>query len=179
VDQAAGGGVLHLPFRLLPRSVPRLPARRAEDSAAARRVVLAVRRRICPQSLLVLPVQPRDGPAGHAEHRHADVHAVPAHHPHAPHDRQRTVHRQGVADVRRPEDPRRHRHAPDRASATEESQAGMSPQGIGGWLILPMIGLFVFPVRVAISLATDYAPIFRDGIWGSLTTPGSAVYHSL
>jgi hypothetical protein len=55
----------------------------------------------------------------------------------------------------------------------------MSPQGIGGWLILPMIGLFVFPVRVAISLATDYAPIFRDGIWGSLTTPGSAVYHSL
>jgi hypothetical protein len=53
------------------------------------------------------------------------------------------------------------------------------PRGIGGWLILPLIGLFVFPVRVAISLVTDYVPIFRDGIWGNLTTPGSEVYHSL
>ena len=53
------------------------------------------------------------------------------------------------------------------------------PRGIGGWLILPMIGLFVFPVRVAISLVTDYAPLFQGGIWGNLTTPGSEVYHPL
>ena len=53
------------------------------------------------------------------------------------------------------------------------------PRGIGGWLILPVLGLFVFPVRVLISLVTDYVPIFQDGIWGNLTTPGSEVYHSL
>ncbi len=53
------------------------------------------------------------------------------------------------------------------------------PIGIGGWLILPVIGLFVFPVRVLVSLATDYVPIFQDGIWGNLTTRGSEVYHAL
>jgi hypothetical protein len=53
------------------------------------------------------------------------------------------------------------------------------PAGIGGWLILPVIGLFVFPVRVVISLVTDYVPIFQGGIWGNLTTPGSEVYHPL
>jgi hypothetical protein len=53
------------------------------------------------------------------------------------------------------------------------------PQGIGGWLILPVIGLFVFPVRAAMSFVTDYWPIFQDGIWGNLTTPGSEVYNPL
>ena len=53
------------------------------------------------------------------------------------------------------------------------------PVGIGGWLILPVIGLFVFPVRVAISMLTDYLPIFRDGVWANLVTPGSEVYHRL
>lgn len=53
------------------------------------------------------------------------------------------------------------------------------PRGIGGWLILPVIGLLVFPVRVLISLATDYWPIFQGGIWGNLTTPGTEVYHPL
>jgi len=53
------------------------------------------------------------------------------------------------------------------------------PQGIGGWLLLPMLGLFAFPVRVVISLISDYAPIFQDGIWGNLTTPGTEVYHPL
>jgi hypothetical protein len=53
------------------------------------------------------------------------------------------------------------------------------PQGIGGWLILPLIGLFVFPVRVVISLISDYWPLFQGGVWGNLTTPGSEVYHPL
>lgn len=53
------------------------------------------------------------------------------------------------------------------------------PRGIGGWLILPAIGLFVFPVRVAISLITDYWPLFQGGVWRNLTAPGSEVYHPL
>jgi hypothetical protein len=57
--------------------------------------------------------------------------------------------------------------------------ASDGPRGVGGWLILPLLGLFVFPLRVAVSLATDYWPIFRGGIWENLTTPGSAVYHPL
>jgi hypothetical protein len=39
--------------------------------------------------------------------------------------------------------------------------------------------LFVFPVRALISLAIDYWPLFQGGIWRTLTTPGSAVYHPL
>jgi Protein of unknown function (DUF2569) len=53
------------------------------------------------------------------------------------------------------------------------------PSGIGGWLILPTIGLFVFPLRVGVVLAGDYWPLFERGVWSSLTTPGSALYHPL
>ena len=53
------------------------------------------------------------------------------------------------------------------------------PRGIGGWLLLPVIGLFLFPFYAAYSLATDYWPIFGLGMWSSLTTPGSEAYHPL
>jgi len=69
--------------------------------------------------------------------------------------------------------------------ATPQAPLGDSPAksdgpvGIGGWLILPVIGMFVFPVRVAAILVTDYWPLFERGIWANLTTPGSPVYHPL
>lgn len=69
--------------------------------------------------------------------------------------------------------------------ATPQSPVGESPAksegpaGIGGWLILPVIGMFVFPVRVVAILVTDYWPLFERGIWTNLTTPGSPVYHAL
>ena len=69
-------------------------------------------------------------------------------------------------------------YATPQATVADAAKAE-GPQGIGGWLILPVIGLFVFPVRAAMSFATDYWPIFQDGIWGNLTTPGSEVYHPL
>jgi len=53
------------------------------------------------------------------------------------------------------------------------------PVGIGGWLILPVIALFVGPVRLATLVALDYLPLFERAVWGNLTTPGSALYHPL
>ena len=52
-------------------------------------------------------------------------------------------------------------------------------QGIRGWLILPVIGLVITPIRAGYTLLTQYWPIFRDGTWEKLTTPGSEVYHHL
>lgn len=53
------------------------------------------------------------------------------------------------------------------------------PRGLGGWLILPAIGLFVLPIRLAVSLSNDFLPIFQKGYWEVLTTPGSEAYHHL
>ena len=52
-------------------------------------------------------------------------------------------------------------------------------RGLGGWLILPAIGLFALPIRGAISLINDFLPIFQKGYWEILTRPGSGAYHSL
>jgi len=54
-----------------------------------------------------------------------------------------------------------------------------SVSGIGGWLILVVIGLIISPIRVGNLLITTYAPIFSDGAWEALTTPGSETYHVL
>ncbi|MEA3195380.1 MAG: hypothetical protein QOD26_3713 [Betaproteobacteria bacterium] len=59
------------------------------------------------------------------------------------------------------------------------SLASERPKGIGGWLLLPAIGLCLFPPYALYSLAADYWPIFQLGMWGGLTTPGSGAYHPL
>jgi hypothetical protein len=54
-----------------------------------------------------------------------------------------------------------------------------APQGIKGWLILPVIVLIIVPTRDSYVLLTLHWPILRDGTWEKLTTPSSAVYHHL
>ena len=61
----------------------------------------------------------------------------------------------------------------DRAALSHE------PHGLGGWLILVGIGLVVTAIRLPVSLATTFFPLFTQGQWAALTTPGSKVYHPL
>jgi hypothetical protein len=51
------------------------------------------------------------------------------------------------------------------------------PVGLSGWLVLVGIGLVTAPFRLAYFLMQTYPPIFRDGTWETVTTPGPAPYH--
>jgi hypothetical protein len=62
---------------------------------------------------------------------------------------------------------------------TDRVKAAQGPKGIGGWLILPLLGLIAMPIRLGISLINDFLPIFQQGIWEVLTTPGTDAYHHL
>jgi len=50
---------------------------------------------------------------------------------------------------------------------------------IGGWLILFAIGLVIYPVRAAFSIATHILPAFSPATWAILTSPGAEGYHPL
>jgi len=54
---------------------------------------------------------------------------------------------------------------------------GDGPEGIGGWLLLVCLGLILTPFRVGYYLLATFPPLFRDGSWHTLTTPGSPPYH--
>lgn len=70
-------------------------------------------------------------------------------------------------------------YAPPQSPVGDAAPEVAGPKGIGGWLLLPMIGLFVFPVRCLMSLVGEFWPIFEKGLWAALTTPGSKAYHPL
>lgn len=53
------------------------------------------------------------------------------------------------------------------------------PSGLGGWLILPLLGLIFRPIIVIGLLAGTYLPLFQKGTWAKLTTPSSPSYHPL
>ena len=55
----------------------------------------------------------------------------------------------------------------------------MKPSGIGGWLILPAIGLIVTPVMLLVSLFRDLLPAFSPDVWQVLTDSGSESYHPM
>ena len=55
--------------------------------------------------------------------------------------------------------------------------ADPGPSGLGGWLVLPIIGLILSALAVVGRALTDTIPTFRDGTWAILTTPGSEAYH--
>lgn len=54
-----------------------------------------------------------------------------------------------------------------------------APQGLGGWLIIPILGLFLKPIAVAGMLYFDLLPHFQPTVWATLTTPGHENYHRL
>ena len=47
------------------------------------------------------------------------------------------------------------------------------PTGLGGWLIIVAIALCITPIALVISVINDLLPIFSEGYWDILTTPGS------
>jgi tetratricopeptide (TPR) repeat protein len=65
---------------------------------------------------------------------------------------------------------------PERRSARRRARA---PSGIGGWLILPIIGLVATLCLSAWSLFWDIIPIIRSDTWAKLTSPSSETYHWL
>jgi hypothetical protein len=52
-------------------------------------------------------------------------------------------------------------------------------QGLGGWLILVGIGVIIAPFYTLFQAFLTFQPIFSEGIWEILTTPGSDAYHPL
>lgn len=59
------------------------------------------------------------------------------------------------------------------------TQDNSAPVGLGGWLILVIIGLVVSPIRIVVMMLQNHVPIFTDGTWALVTTPGSEAYHPL
>ena len=62
------------------------------------------------------------------------------------------------------------------AEIAQEEQEEKSYVGLGGWLILPLLLLFLTPLYLGYVLQRDIFPIFLEGYWPLLTTPGEMAY---
>jgi hypothetical protein len=72
----------------------------------------------------------------------------------------------------------RYRPAPAPVPVSERGTPMLSPRGIGGWLILPCIGLVAGAFTILASLA-QLSTCFDATVWRALTTPGAPNYHAL
>lgn len=51
------------------------------------------------------------------------------------------------------------------------------PQGLGGWLILPALGLLLTPITMVLQLRNEVLPELTPEAWVALTSPGSPAYN--
>jgi hypothetical protein len=63
------------------------------------------------------------------------------------------------------------------APAAPETVVPGSPSGLAGWLIVVCLGLIITTFRLAKFVAETYPPMFRNGTWQDLTTPGAPHFH--
>ncbi len=66
-----------------------------------------------------------------------------------------------------------------RLSLPPGTELADEPRGIGGWLILPAIGIVLSPIALTIGIVRDILPAFGADVWPLLTTPGNPIYHPL
>lgn len=59
-----------------------------------------------------------------------------------------------------------------------DAPADPTLHGLGGWLILPAIGVIVMPIRILVDFLSTL-PSYAAETWANLTTVGSAGYHPL
>jgi Protein of unknown function (DUF2569) len=57
--------------------------------------------------------------------------------------------------------------------------ANDGPVGIGGWLLLPALGLIATPLVMAFGFYKDLLPALTPDVWNAVTDPHSAAYNSL
>ncbi len=62
---------------------------------------------------------------------------------------------------------------------SENKKNNNEVSGIGGWLILPLLGLLFTPVKIGYLMSTLFVPVFTEGYWEVLTSPESEAYHAL
>ena len=71
-------------------------------------------------------------------------------------------------------------HVDDKAGKPGSTPGDVTgPRGIGGWLLLPLLGLIFSPIRVGFQTVRDLLPVLKPETWNALTTPGSAAYHPM
>lgn len=54
-------------------------------------------------------------------------------------------------------------------TVTDTTNAASAPSGLGGWLILPIIGLFLTPLVVVYHMTTSLLPAFAPEVWSQIT----------
>jgi hypothetical protein len=60
----------------------------------------------------------------------------------------------------------------------DELRDFVGPRGIGGWLILPILGLVGSAIVIVVGIVTVYLPLFREGgEWAIINDPSFEQYH--
>lgn len=69
---------------------------------------------------------------------------------------------------------------PDALVSTEPAvNRPARPSGLGGWMVLPIILLFLTVFAALSVFFVSQLPAFRSDVWSDLTTSGTAAYHPL